>query len=223
MSSFNGLLSSSLGKKLLMSLTGFFLMLFLTIHLFGNIFIYVSASAFNAYVETLEGGILSKIILVIEFFLGAAFLIHIYNGIRLTLENLYARTSRYAVRPESPQSSFSSRNMWITASVIFIFLVFHLQNFWYQVKFGDVVGKTMYDIVTATLSDPLYASLYLAAVLILGFHLIHGFQSAFQSLGLNHSRYTPVIKAAGIIYALVISGGFISFPVYFFLKSLLER
>lgn len=214
---FTQTLNSSLGKKYIMSITGLFLIIFLVIHLFGNMFLYIGRDAFNAYVDTLGESAIHYVILVIEVVLFLGFFFHAFSGIKLTLENFNARPNRYAVKPAVPQSTFSSRTMWVTASVIFIFLVVHLQNFWYAYKFGGISETTtMYDIVTSTFQDPVYASLYLVACFLLGFHLWHGFQSAFQSLGLNHKKYRPIIVLLGRIYAIVVAGGFASLPVYFY-------
>lgn len=214
---FTQAINSSLGKKYIMALSGIFLLIFLAIHLFGNTFLYVSRDAFNLYVATLTESALHYVILVIEVVLFLGFIIHMYDGVTLTLQNFMARPSRYAVKPKDPQSDLPARTMWISASIIFIFLVIHLRNFWYVFKFGEPgPNVTMYDIVTKTFQDPVYALLYLCCVFLLGFHLWHGFQSAFQSLGLNHKKYTPIIKFLGRLYAVVVAGGFASFPVYFY-------
>ncbi len=214
---FTQAINSSLGKKYLMALSGIFLLIYLVIHLFGNSFLYVGRDAFNLYVETLTESAFHYVILVIEVVLFLGFILHIYEGIRLTLGNFFARPVRYAVKPQQPQSELSSRTMWISASIIFIFLVIHLKNFWYVYKFGEPQpGVTMYDIVIALFQDPVYALLYLLCMFLLGFHLWHGFQSSFQSLGLNHKKYTPLIKFLGRLYAVVIALGFASFPLYFY-------
>ncbi len=211
-------LNSAIGKKALMAVTGLFLITFLCVHVFGNTFLYVGKEAFNAYVETLEGGVIRAILLVIEVVLVAAFLIHIYNGVRLTLQNWAARGSqKYAVSKPAPQVTLASRSMFVSASIVFIFLVIHLRNFWYEFKFGGVTDTTTpYDIVVSTFQIPLYSLLYAVGAALLGFHLYHGFQSAFQTLGLNHKKYTPIILWVGRIYAIFIGLAFASFPIYFF-------
>lgn len=211
-------ISSSLGKKYIMALTGFFLLLYLAIHLFGNTFLYVGKDAFNLYVETLTESKLKPLIRVIEVVLLAGFLIHIYDGIVLTLGNWKARPQRYAVRPSDPQSSMSSRNMWLTASIVFFFLVIHVQQFWYVYHY-DRSTYTMYDLVVNAFTNPVYAVIYLISVLFLGFHLYHGFQSAFQSLGWNHKKYTPLVIILGKIYSIIIAVGFASFPIYFLMRG----
>jgi succinate dehydrogenase / fumarate reductase cytochrome b subunit len=212
-------ISSSLGKKYIMALSGLFLVIYLVIHLFGNTFLYAGKDAFNLYVETLTESSLKPVIRVIEVVLLLGFLIHIYDGIRLTIGNWSARPNRYAVKPANPQSTAASRTMWLTASIVFFFIVVHLQQFWYTYHYGRIPGVTMYDIVVGTFRDPLYSLIYLVSVLLLGFHLYHGFQSSFQSLGFNHPKYRPLIVIFGRIYAVVIAVGFASFPIYFYLMG----
>lgn len=208
---------SSLGKKYIMALSGIFLLIYLVIHLFGNSFLYVGRDAFNTYVYVLTESSIHYVILVIEVVLFLGFLIHIIDGIKLTLENWKARPSRYAVKPEDPQSTIASRTMWLSASIVFIFLVIHLRDFWYVYKFGTMgEGVTMYDMVIEVFRDPVYSAIYLFAMFLLGFHLWHGFQSSFQSLGLNHKKYTPLIMTLGKIYTIIIAGGFATFPIYFY-------
>ncbi len=214
---FSATLNSSLGKKYVMALSGWFLLIYLVIHLFGNSFLYVGPEAFNMYVYTLTQSGLHYIIQVIEIVLFLGFIIHAYEGIKLSIENWKARTNRYAVKPKDPQSTIASRTMWFTASIIFIFLVIHLQNFWYLYKSGAINQTfTMYDAVIETFANPVYSAIYLIAMYLLGFHLWHGFQSSFQSMGLNHSKYRSLIVWAGRIYTIIITLGFASFPIYFY-------
>jgi len=210
-------LNSVIGKKILMAVTGLFLIIFLCVHLFGNMFLYVGKDAFNAYVETLEGGIVHAFILIMEVVLVLAFFTHIFNGVRLTIQNMLARgPQKYAVYKPAKEVSLSSRSMFVTASIVFIFLIIHLKNFWYEYKFGGITDATTpYDIVINTFQIPAYALLYVIGVGLLGFHLYHGFQSAFQTLGLNHKKYTPIIVGIGRLYAIVVAVAFASFPIYF--------
>lgn len=211
--------SSSLGKKYIMALSGIFLIIYLVIHLFGNSFLYFGKDAFNLYVDTLTKSELHYVIMIIEVVLFLGFILHAYEGIKLTLQNWNARPDRYAAKPENPQSTPASRTMWVSASIIFIFLVVHLQNFWYQFKTGQIGHEgqmTMYDKVMEAFQNPYYVVLYVIAMFLLGFHLWHGFQSAFQSLGLYHKKYRPLIVNLGRIYAVVVSLGFASMPIYFY-------
>ncbi|HEX2867646.1 MAG TPA: succinate dehydrogenase cytochrome b subunit [Ignavibacteriales bacterium] len=213
---FTSAFNSSLGKKYVMAITGFFLLIYLVIHLFGNSFLYFGPAAFNTYVEALTESGLKPVIRVIEVVLLLGFLFHIYNGVRLQIGNWRARPQRYAVRPEDPQATLASRTMWISASVIFFFLVIHIQQFWYVYHYARTGNMHMYDLVVNAFTNPVFAVIYLVSVFLLFFHLYHGFQSAFQSLGWNHLKYRTLIVVVGKIYAVVIGLGFASFPIYFY-------
>ncbi len=215
-------LKSSIGKKFMMALTGSFLLIFLIVHLIGNITLYFGADSFNGYVETLD--IIKPLIRIIEIVLLAAFLLHIYNGLTLWLENKKTQggnfTSKYKVKASSENSSFSSRTSFVTGSIIFIFLVLHLGTFFWRFNVHDPEGLAnthqYFEIVTGFFTIWWYVVLYIVAVLLLGFHLNHGFQSAFQTFGWNHKKYFPIIQKCGTIYALIMTLGFVSMPIYFF-------
>ena len=219
-----GLFSSSLGKKYLMALTGLFLCSFLIIHFLGNIALFTNPVQFNEYTRFMSS---NPIIRVMEIVLVAGFLTHIIDAIMLTRANKKAQPVKYAM--DKKQSSWYSRNMGLTGSVILAFLVIHLQSFWYGYKFGspayatDSAGfpiKDMYTMVIEAFGEFWYSGLYVIAVTLLGIHLNHGFQSAFQSVGLRHKKYTPTIKMLGTAFSILISLGFISFPIYFFIIQL---
>ena len=219
-----GLFSSSLGKKYLMALTGLFLCSFLVIHFLGNITLYTDPVQFNEYTRFMSS---NPIIRVMEIVLVAGFLTHIIDAIMLTRANKKAQPVKYAM--DKKKSSWYSRNMGLTGSVILAFLVLHLQSFWYGYKFGspayatDSAGlpiKDMYTMVVEAFGEFWYSGLYVVAVSLLGIHLNHGFQSAFQSVGLRHKKYTPTIKMLGTAFSILITLGFISFPIYFFIIQL---
>ena len=219
-----GLFSSSLGKKYLMALTGIFLCSFLVIHFLGNITLYTDPVQFNEYTRFMSS---NPIIRVMEIVLVAGFLTHIIDAIMLTRANKKAQPVKYAM--DKKQSSWYSRNMGLTGSVILAFLVLHLQSFWYGYKFGspayatDSAGlpiKDMYTMVVEAFGEFWYSGIYVVAVTLLGIHLNHGFQSAFQSVGLRHKKYTPTIKMLGTVFSILITLGFISFPIYFFIIQL---
>jgi len=219
-----GLFSSSLGKKYLMALTGLFLCSFLVIHFLGNITLYTDPVQFNEYTRFMSS---NPIIRVMEIVLVAGFLTHIIDAIMLTRANKKAQPVKYAM--DKKQSSWYSRNMGLTGSVILAFLVLHLQSFWYGYKFGspayatDSAGlpiKDMYTMVVEAFGEFWYSGIYVVAVTLLGIHLNHGFQSAFQSVGLRHKKYTPTIKMVGTAFSILITLGFVSFPIYFFIIQL---
>ncbi len=213
-------LNRSIGKKFVMALTGSLLMLFLIIHLIGNLTLYGGREAFNGYVETLE--VVKPVVRVIEVILAAIFIFHIFNGVRLWWENKKANPGKYAINANKEITTFSSRTTIVTGSIIFIFLVLHLSTFWYQFNISghpETGSFEFYDIVVYWFNQPVYSIVYIIAVLLLGFHLNHGFQSAFQTFGWNNKKYFPVIKLTGTIYAIVISLGFASIPLYFLLTG----
>jgi len=211
-------INSSIGKKITMAVTGGFLLIFLIIHLAGNITLFFGADAFNGYVKALE--VVKPLIRVIEVVLLAAFLLHIFNGLRLWLENKRARGVTYKVNSASENSNVFSRTMFLTGSIVFIFLVLHLGTFFWRFNVHDPSGLAnsheYFQIVVDFFSYWWYSLLYVIAVLILGFHLNHGFQSAFQTFGWNHKKYTPLLKKIGTIYAIIMAIGFASMPIYFF-------
>jgi len=183
----NGFFSTSVGKKIIMAISGIFLMIFLVIHLFGNLFLFVGEEAFNSYVENLDK--IKPLIRVIEIVLALGFIYHIYNGIFLTLKNFSSSGfKRYEIKEKSPEVSWTSRSMYISAAVIFFFLVVHLSHFWYNFNLVDI-KKDYYNFVVSSFHNFWYSALYVFSVLFLGFHLYHGFESSFQSLGLNHKNY----------------------------------
>ena len=209
---------SSIGKKALMSCTGLFLCLFLIVHLSGNFSLYIGKDAFNTYTDLLSHLPLIK---VAEVIMVLVFAVHIFLAATLTIENRLARPQRYAMDVSAGARTFMSSYMFHTGAIVLIFLFIHIWTF----KYGDwshdlaLVGNpenlTLYDLVAARFGEAYYSIGYIAAMLVLGFHLNHAFQSAFQTLGLNHKKYTPFIKKLGTLYAAVIAIGFSSFPIYF--------
>ncbi|MFC2134463.1 succinate dehydrogenase cytochrome b subunit [Bacteroidota bacterium] len=204
--------TSSIGKKILMALTGTLLLLFLMYHFAGNLTIYFGREVFTTYVETLS--IFKPIVRVIEVILALIFLSHIVYAIWLWIQNKKARPGKYAVNASSENSSFSSRITLLTGLVILIFLLTHLQTIWYVFNFSPEKPE-LWDIMVYWFSNPNYSGFYVLAMILLGYHLNHGFQSAFQTFGWNHSKYFPIVKTIGWIYTIVIAAGFASMPIYF--------
>ncbi len=210
---------SSLSQKYIMALAAIFLMLFLIMHLATNLLMLLGdeGEAFDRAVVYLGG---NGFIKIVEYLLFAAFLIHISLGVVLQIINTRARPVKYlkAIRTET---SLFSRFMFHTGVIIFIFLVLHLVNFffvrmnWVPLPEHALHSHDFYAMAIVLFQNPWYSGIYLVSFVFLGFHLKHGFQSAFQSLGLNHSKYTPAIKLIGTIYAIAISVGFALIPIYF--------
>ena len=215
------ILNSSIGRKITMALTGLFLVVFLFEHLYGNLLLYKSDGglAFAEYSYELVHNLLIRIVEVVLF---AAIFIHVLQAINLTRQNAAARPVKYAVNKSSETSNWFSRNMGLTGSLIFFFLVIHMFNFFVPYRISDVVGhegqESIAFHVKEAFENPIYASLYLVATVLLGFHLNHGFQSALQTLGLNNKKYEDLLKKTATGIALLFTVGFGSFPVLFFFQ-----
>ena len=276
----SALLKSSLAKKYWMALTGLFLCLFLAGHLAGNLqLIFSDASHFNQYALFMTSNPAVKILSYLTYI---SILFHAVDGFLLTYQNVKARPIGYAKNDPSKNSSFSSRNMAILGTLILVFIVTHMVNFWAvmhfdknmplqtitveqmgqkaeyyittdtgkffpanagqleqsgleirnrtefynkvaNVKMGEGY-KDLHKITVAFFKDAktglIATILYVIAMLVLAFHLLHGFSSAFQSIGFNHPKYTPFIKGFGKAFAILVPLLFAVIPVYihFFLK-----
>lgn len=206
---------SSVGKKIVVALTGLFLCVYLIVHLGGNLLLFRcdGGASFNAYAEFLPNLL---VIRIIEILLFAIFIGHILTGTILWILNRRARPRKYLVNNPQDNSSWFSRAMFLTGSIVFIFIVVHMGQFWYPSRYSHAEGFSMYALVVAAFSDPLYAGLYSVAMVLLAFHLRQGFQSASQTFGWRTRSSARVIEALGVIFWLLIPLGFISMPVYFF-------
>ncbi len=212
---------SSIGKKLLMSLTGLFLITFLTIHLVGNLAIFMDDGgvAFNSYAVFMTS---NPVIKLVSYLLYFSMLLHAVYALILWITNKIARPVGYTIEKANANSTWASRSMMLLGSLILIFLILHLKDFWWQYKFGggyeftldDEGNRDLYKLVTAQFKFTFSLVAYLIGIVALSLHLWHGFQSAFQTLGIDHSRYTPVIKFIGALYAILVPVGFASMPVY---------
>lgn len=209
-------LKSSIGRKLIMSLTGLFLTTFLVIHLIGNMQLLISEHAFTSFVEFMENNPLIKIM---AWGLYTGFLLHIIQGVLIWVSNRKSAGQSY-VASGSNEVSWASKNMAILGLLILAFLILHLLDFFYDLKISHTIGETdLYGVVIEAFHRPVYVGIYVIAMIILAIHLWHGFQSAFQTLGLNHPKYTPIIKFVGKVYAIIIPSLFALIPlyVYFFM------
>ena len=201
--------TSSIGKKVIMSLSGLFLILFLCIHLTVNLLLLVGPDAFNAGCEFMA----LPFIKVIEPILALGFVVHIVWASILTLQNQKARPQKYNLRNQAQNCTWPSRNMYILGALVLAFLVLHIYNFWISFKFGNI--ENHYDFVTATLCDPIYAIIYIIAGILLGLHISHGFWSAFQSIGLSNEVWKKRLKCVAYFFAIVFAVGFSIIPIYF--------
>lgn len=220
MSSFLG---SSIGKKLIMSITGSFLIVFLLVHLFLNLLTLVGPDAFNTAAHFMGHNPVMK---VMEFALAAGFLLHMIYASYLTITNQKARPVKYAVSNKSEATSWASKNMFITGGVVLLFLVLHLMNYYYKIKFTDLIESgqmSEYQLVVGLFQPEnwYYVVIYVVWFILLGLHLNHAFQSAFQTLGLNNKNWAPRLRFVGNLYAVIVSVGFTIIPIYFLVKALL--
>ncbi|HRI78426.1 MAG TPA: succinate dehydrogenase cytochrome b subunit [Cyclobacteriaceae bacterium] len=218
------LFSSTLGRKLVMALTGLFLISFLLVHLIGNLQLLKNdgGHAFNVYAEFMSTNPLIQTISKGNF---AFILIHILWSTMLTIRNRNARGPEgYAVTKS--RSIWSSRNMGILGTIILVFLVIHLKDFWAQMHYGGIPtvnyeGKEVRDIYTIVaywFEKDWYVALYVFCMVGVAFHLWHGFISAFQTLGLNHMKYNPVINFVGKAFSILVPALFALIPVWMYLN-----
>ena len=205
---------TSVGRKLVMALTGLFLFVFLLEHLYGNLLLYKLdvGKAFEEYSAFMAGNL---IIRAVEYGLFGGIIIHILDALFITLSNRKARPIGYAVSHQSKNSTWYSRNMGLTGSIILFFLVIHLRTFFFPHRFGHPETTMAYDVANA-FQTSWYAALYLVSMVLLGSHLNHGIQSAFHTLGRNDMKYRKTLKSVGTILALIIMIGFASFPIVFY-------
>lgn len=214
--------TSSIVRKVLMALTGFFLMFFLMQHLFINLLSVFSPDAFNMVSQFM--GVNPLIQFVMQPVLMFSVVFHFAWGIKLELENNSARNVKYAVNNGAANSTWMSRNMVISGGVVLAFLALHFYDFWIpeiNTKFiqGDWSGMhnghlRFYDELVHHFQNPIRVTLYLVSFVFLMLHLLHGFQSAFQTVGFNHNKYTPIIKILGNVYAIIIPLGFMFVAIY---------
>lgn len=200
------LYGSSIGKKSIMAASGLLLSLFLLVHLIGNSTTFLGRETFNAYAEKLHS--MGTLILVFEFCLLALFLIHIFTGIILYLENLQARPSRYSVSTSEGGRSWGSRTMPYTGVIILVFIIVHLMNFHFTDK-----SVPISDMVRELLSIPALALFYIISLLAVAMHLSHGAWSLFQSIGLNHDKYNGLLLKGALAFSILVGAVFILIPV----------
>lgn len=249
-------LTSSIGKKVLMSLTGLFLCAFLIVHVSGNLQLFKSDGglAFNEYAVFMTS---NPFIKFISYGLYAIILFHAFWGLYLTAQNRKARPVGYAKVDGSANSPWTSRWMGVLGTTILVFIVIHMANFWGQYKFGSVpytqyekdlttghvieafpyegpaietkkvqftkgniettIVKDLYLLVAISFKQAWYVILYVISMMAVAFHLVHGFSSSFQTLGINHTKYNGLIRFLGIwVFGIIIPVLFAAMPVYFF-------
>jgi len=263
MNSILEIFSSSIGRKLIMSLTGLFLCTFLIVHAAGNIQLFnddygLSFNQYSVFMTTFTP------IKIVSYLLYASILLHAINSLFITLANRKARQTGYGAKKDPRSSSWASKNMGILGTILLIFLITHMANFWYKYKFGEVpwveytvdvntgvpigeplvvtgsdlvpheylttdesgsgmkkvVIRDLYIVVSKAFKQPMLVVLYLLGLIALAYHLVHGFQSAFQTMGIRHKSYTGIIRGIGIwVFGIIIPLVFAAMPVYFYLTK----
>ncbi len=220
----NGIFCSSLGKKLIMSITGLFLMTFLLVHLTINLMLLLGdGEMFNFAANFMAT---NPIIKVVEPILALGLIIHIIYATIITLMNQRTRPIGYISSNPNGVTTWASKNMYILGGTILIFLVIHLTNFFWKIKFGEIPTisydnelnkmKDTYSLVSGLfISYWWYDLIYITGALLLGLHLSHGFWAAFQTLGWNNKIWIKRLEVIAYIYAIVITTGFTIIPLYF--------
>jgi len=202
-------ISTSVGKKQLMAVTGLLFLLFLTTHLLGNLSIYGGPAAFVAYAERLHA--LGKLLVAAEVGMAAALIVHVTTAVLLFFENRRARPVRYAVDKSGGGRTVSSQTMPYTGLLLLGFIGVHLATFSHH--FVDQTTRNIFQIAIAVFSQKVYLAIYLTGVAVVAFHVRHGLWSAFQTVGANHPKYMPFIQKLSVVFAVLVGLGFGSLPL----------
>ncbi|MEM7575367.1 MAG: succinate dehydrogenase cytochrome b subunit [Bacteroidota bacterium] len=225
---FGRFITSSVGQKLIMALTGLFLISFLFVHLIGNFYLLSDdgGQAFNEYAYFMTH---NKVIKTVSYGLYFFILLHTVQGIVLWAKNRSAR-GKVGYNKKTTRavgtSSAASRYMAALGTVVLVFILVHMYQFWLQMKMGNTEMvtypgypegvKDLYNLVATTFENPLFVVFYVVSMFFIGFHLWHGFQSAFQTMGLNHPKWTPFIKLVGKVYSIAVPLGFALIPLWMY-------
>jgi succinate dehydrogenase / fumarate reductase, cytochrome b subunit len=212
---------SSIGRKLVMGLTGLFLISFLVIHVTINSMVFFNdgGAMFNEWGRFMSH---NYIVRFLELGLFVGFIIHIVQGFALTLANQKARTSKYAVQPGNATSKWYSRSMGILGSLLLIFLVIHLSHFWLGTKASlylhNDAPHNMYEEMKGLFSNLWAVAIYLVGVIALAWHLVHGFPSAFRTLGIANPKYNGLINNIGLGFSILVPLLFALMPLAFYFQ-----
>ena len=215
--------NSSIGRKVVMSISGLFLILFLTFHMSMNLVAVISEDAYNAVCKFLGANWYA---LVGTLVLAAGFVVHIIYAFWLTLQNRKARgNDRYAVNARPKNVEWASQNMLVLGIIVLLFFVLHLAQFWFKMQFNEITGILLdvnpHDgaaLIRETFSNPLFAVLYLVWFIAIWFHLTHGFWSAMQTIGINNKVWFERWKTISNIFATLIFIGFAVVVIYFYVR-----
>ena len=215
MTNLKSFLSSTIGKKVLVAITGILFCLFLLFHLVNNLVIYTGEENFNYLVSSLEK--IKPLIRLLEVVLLTILVVHISNSVYLSIQSRKSGNQTSLSNVKKPNAPLSSRTMLFTGSVLFIFIVVHLSTFWFNFQLTDD-HDAYYNMVTNSaigFGNIFITILYLVAMVILGFHLKHGFSSAIQTLGIKDTSIGKVVSTIGVVFWLLIPAGFFSIAFWF--------
>ena len=217
MASQRGLFGSSLARKYWMALTGLFLITFLVVHLLGNLaIVFGTGEDFNAYAAFMTS---FPPIKIVSYLLYASIVLHAADGIVLARQNRAARPVAYGTYHGAANAGWASRNMALLGIFTLLFILVHMKSFWFEMHFGTLGldsngNKDLFTLTTAAFEQVWYTAFYVVAMVALGFHLWHGFQSAFQTMGWTHPTYTPIVQFVGRAFAVLVCGAFALIPLY---------
>lgn len=206
-------LNSSIGCKVIMSISGLLLVGFLLAHLSGNLLVFAGEEAINLYAKTLRDYL--PILWLLRIGLIVMAVLHIFSGIRLTQMNRKAKPQKYQVS-HSVRASFASRYMGLTGLVVLAFVLYHLAHLTFRFThpaFQSLGDYDVYKMLMLSFSSPLLAVSYSVCIVLLMFHLSHGISSLFQTLGLNHSKYNALIRSLGPTVSTLLAIGYLSIPL----------
>jgi succinate dehydrogenase / fumarate reductase cytochrome b subunit len=213
--------SSSVWTKILIGLTGVALFTYLVIHIAGNLVVFFGPEAFNTYAYVME--VRNPLLPIIEIGLLLVFLVHIYKTIRMYIDNRAARPVKYVKKKwagKPSRKSIASSTMIVSGLWLLAFLIIHVKAFRFSPEYEwPAGGRDLYRQEMENLSNPFMVGFYVLSMVVVGSHLWHGFSSAFQSLGVDHPNVTPVLLAAGKVFAVAIAGGFMIIAVWVYLQS----
>jgi succinate dehydrogenase / fumarate reductase, cytochrome b subunit len=208
--------SSSIGRKLVLAVTGLGLTVFVIAHLAGNLLLYVGAGAYNDYAKKLHEN--EGLLMIAETGLFLFFGLHIYNALVTARANRKARPDDYLLKvskiDKSPLAAPPSNVMVASGIIVLLFLMLHLSDFKLELRNPGPAGELPFDKAVRLLHDPVTWITYVVGSVVLGYHLSHGFQSAFQTLGFNHPKYSCGVRKVSVVLAFVIGAGFASFPIW---------
>ena len=205
-------------RKTILALTGLFMCIFLIAHLSANFLLLLPSDKarimYNNYSATLRGNLFISIIAYVNY---ACILFHVLYAVVITRKNKSTRSVQYVMNSVSENSSWTSQNMMLLGSIIFAFIIIHMANFWFKVKFLHQ-DEDLYQMVYELFKNPYYVLIYVLAMIPLGLHLSHGVQSAFRTLGLYHIKYIKILTKVSFIFASIMSIGFAIIPIVLYLR-----